>query len=514
MAKLNLTLSSRVDRGTLKSEVKIRFIATHSVTLRGWSGLFVPPDRWNKKTGSIRISTLKTPEQEELLKVADQLSRLTALIYDRFGRTSNDKVNKEWLEQLILEFHKMEGNNAPKPQKENTQTKVIGTPEAEFSEPKIETESIPSFNKYFADFVKSAPKRRNKKTGRLIVKSTVRSYQTTYNHIIAFTAIQEKEFYTFEEIDTDFYNAYIDYLESKEFTANTVGKLIKTLKAVLRQAETDKINKNPAFHDFIAFSESVDNVYLSETELEMIRTTNLQISPIKIMKLIAAQDVDFKMLDDDWLVYGNTLERVRDWFFLLAWTASRFSDLEKITQQEVNSGFITFRQQKTNEKVIIPIHPVIREIFVRNNYKMPPPISIQKFNNYIKVICLLAGLTNIESRTRTEGGVLRTKTFPKWMLISSHTGRRSFCTNMYLRGFPMLTIMAISGHTTEKSFLEYIKVNKQQHAQFMLQLWSKFYQPIEANPNPSNVPIPPAPQPILMPFPNQMNIFSDIQNVV
>jgi integrase len=56
-------------------------------------------------------------------------------------------------------------------------------------------------------------------------------------------------------------------------------------------------------------------------------------------------------------------------------------------------------------------------------------------------------------------------------MISSHTARRSFCTNEYLKGTPALTIMKVSGHKTESSFLKYIKISSKEHAEKMKQLW-------------------------------------------
>jgi integrase len=44
-------------------------------------------------------------------------------------------------------------------------------------------------------------------------------------------------------------------------------------------------------------------------------------------------------------------------------------------------------------------------------------------------------------------------------LLSTHTARRSFATNLFLSGFPAISIMKITGHTTEKSFMKYIKDN-------------------------------------------------------
>lgn len=53
-------------------------------------------------------------------------------------------------------------------------------------------------------------------------------------------------------------------------------------------------------------------------------------------------------------------------------------------------------------------------------------------------------------------------TIPKklWKLIASHTAGRSFATNYYLDGFPTIDLMKITGHTTERSFLKYIKISK------------------------------------------------------
>ncbi|NMA73306.1 MAG: tyrosine-type recombinase/integrase [Bacteroidales bacterium] len=169
------------------------------------------------------------------------------------------------------------------------------------------------------------------------------------------------------------------------------------------------------------------------------------------------------------------LEHTRDWFLLLAWTGSRFSDLEKISKTDIKDNFITFRQQKTNNKVTIPLHPVVKEILDKYEYHLPDAISNQKFNDYIKEVARIVGFNGKESITITRGGKRVTENYQKWELISSHTGRRSFCTNMYKRGLPTLMIMSISGHKTEKSFLKYIKVKQEEHAEMMAKAWASMY---------------------------------------
>jgi hypothetical protein len=84
---------------------------------------------------------------------------------------------------------------------------------------------------------------------------------------------------------------------------------------------------------------------------------------------------------------------------------------------------------------------------------LPPSLSNQKFNNYIKEVCKLAGMV--------ETGRLHSSPEKElWQLISSHTCRRSMCTNLHIGGVNSYSIMAISGHRTERSFLKYIKISK------------------------------------------------------
>ena len=57
--------------------------------------------------------------------------------------------------------------------------------------------------------------------------------------------------------------------------------------------------------------------------------------------------------------------------------------------------------------------------------------------------------------SRTEGGRRVEYSQPKYELITTHTARRSFASNLLGRGIPKQFIMAVTGHTTEKSFNKY-----------------------------------------------------------
>jgi len=340
------------------------------------------------------------------------------------------------------------------------------------AESAIEPNISNSLFQYLKRFIENAPKRKDKKTGRSLSINNIQQYKATEKILYAFAESIRKNDFLFSEINEQFYYSLVDFLQKpipsldekgllkfnkkgeqifikKGFTQNTVGKHIRILKLMLNEAPASFV-ENSDYKKFHVFTEDVDNVYLNEDELQLIKAVDLSESPY--------------------------LDRVRDWFLLLAWTGCRFSDLTKIRKNDIKNGFITFRQQKTNNKVTVPIHPVVEDVLNKYNFIMPDPVSNQKFNDYIKEVVKAAKIIENETVTRTIGGKLISTVSPKYKLVSSHTGRRSFCTNMYLRELPIYMIMSISGHKSEKSFLKYIKVKQEEHAQILANAWKKIYQ--------------------------------------
>ena len=88
----------------------------------------------------------------------------------------------------------------------------------------------------------------------------------------------------------------------------------------------------------------------------------------------------------------------------------------------------------------------------------------QQVNIDIKKIARKAKFTNKVTFQTVRGGKRYPTTEERCELIVTHTARRSGATNMYLAGIPSLDIMKITGHKSEKDFLNYIKVTKEQTA--------------------------------------------------
>jgi integrase len=76
-------------------------------------------------------------------------------------------------------------------------------------------------------------------------------------------------------------------------------------------------------------------------------------------------------------------------------------------------------------------------------------------------------------KRNTERGFAKSKAYKKHQLISTHTARRSFATNLYKTSFPAISIMQITGHKTEQAFLKYIKVTPDEHARMLIEHWEK-----------------------------------------
>jgi integrase len=185
-------------------------------------------------------------------------------------------------------------------------------------------------------------------------------------------------------------------------------------------------------------AEASENIYLSEAELKTLKIT---------------------------IMPNKHLEFVRDFFLLACYTGVRSQDYSKLNKSNlINDGkMFKVRTEKTDEEVIIPIHPEAKRILEKYN-GTPKTISNQKFNEYIKIVCEIAGLDEMITLSMTVAGKRVSTTKPKFKCVSSHTARRSFATNAYKVGVPSLAIMAITGHRTEKVFLHYIKVTKEEHA--------------------------------------------------
>jgi len=282
---------------------------------------------------------------------------------------------------------------------------------------------------------------------------TVKTYMTTKEVLKDFEKVYGK--LTFENIDLDFYFAFVEWCEKKKkFTRNYIGKNIKTIKTFMAHALEHNLTQNKAFKskNFVKLTEEADNVYLTEDELE------------RMWQLDLSKD--------------ERKERARDLFLIGAYTGLRVSDFNNLKKHNIKTvrgvEMINIMTQKTGEEIAVPLHPIVKAIFTKNNGEPPKKLAAQTINELIKEVAESSGIDSVEYVTQTKGGLKKEQKKYKFDLIKTHTARRSFCSNAFLSGMEPIKIMAISGHNTEKEFLKYIKLSKQDIAIEMSE--SKFFK--------------------------------------
>lgn len=308
-----------------------------------------------------------------------------------------------------------------------------------------------NFSDYFENtFIK---KFQNSKT-----VSRITQFNVALAKIKAFEAHVKKE-YTFDEINTEFYREFNAYMSELKHSVNYFGSIIKMIKQVMNEAcVVDKLHDSKGYltTNFKACSVEVDSVYLTRDELDKIIATKI--------------DDDF--LDAYYsrsLSYGRESLRksysiVKNRFLIGAFTGLRMSDFNKLAADNIRDGKITVVTQKTNQKIIIPVHSVVQDI-IDSGFDFTQSLSDQKTRSYIKHICKYAKIDElVEIR---DNSTRKVAAFPKWELVSSHTARRSFATNAYKAGIPSISIMKITGHTSERTFMKYIRISSEENADIL-----------------------------------------------
>jgi len=289
---------------------------------------------------------------------------------------------------------------------------------------------------------------------RRVSKDVVKDYKALKKHLKNFQKDKKVQL-TFNTITYKNYLKLREYLiyeapkrdETKGLSINTVGKQIKNLKAFMR----DCIKRGIIDYKDLSFlkveTEEVDNIYLNEDEIQAIY--NLKLSKNKELK------------------------KIRDLFIIGCETGLRFSDFSKLKSGNIKGDFIRKKVAKTHRSIVIPISDRLRSILDEYNNNPPNDISLNEFNKKVKTIGKKAKINEDIITVKKVGVKKEESTKKKFNLISSHTCRRSFCTNQFNRGMPTLLIRKISGHKTESAFLRYIKVDEEEAAKKMLELWNK-----------------------------------------
>ncbi|WP_462375174.1 site-specific integrase [Segatella buccae] len=299
-------------------------------------------------------------------------------------------------------------------------------------EPKPKKEALPcDFFQVFDDFVEDCG-RQNNWTG-----STFEKFAAVKNHLTNF-----REGLTFEFFDERGLNDYISYLRDvKEMRNTTIGKQLSFLKWFLRWAFKKGVHQNNAYDSYKPKLKSTQKkiIFLTWDELNRLR--------------------EFKIPSNK-----QALERVRDVFLFQCFTGLRYSDVFNLRRSDIKGDHIEVTTVKTSDSLIIELNNHSKAILDKykdvpfENDKVLPVITNQKMNDYLKELAELAGIDEPVRQTYYKGNERIDDVTPKYALLGTHAGRRTFICNALALGIPPQVVMKWTGHSDYKAMKPYIDI--------------------------------------------------------
>lgn len=281
-------------------------------------------------------------------------------------------------------------------------------------------------------------------TNTNLSKNTQKAYRVNASFMLRYQEHLGKELQV-SDIDGNFKDAFVKYSRDNGYPESTLKGQLGRLKAVCLYAE----ERGETIHN------QVKNL---SKGIKIQATESVFLTPSEIDDIIA-----LKLKD-------KPLELARDWLVISCYIGQRSASLFRLSKDniDVKTNTIRLTQVKTKASVVIPILPQVKAITDKHNGGFPPLLSSKpkhnynRFNDLIKEVCKLAGITELcKGRIRNIGGAMsKVVTKPKYELVTSHIGRRSFASNFYGKLNQQL-IMGVTGHKSESSFLKYINKNRE-----------------------------------------------------
>lgn len=304
----------------------------------------------------------------------------------------------------------------------------------------LEEEQATNFNDFISQFIRECETGKRKKKGGTtnVAPGTIKSYKGFQSQLKEYQETRLRVI-DFTDLTLDFYNDFRLFLTDKEYSPNTIARMVKICKTICYAAEQLKLmDAKNVRSGFDVIYKDVDNVYLTEERIQELYEYDLSNRPA-------------------W-------EKVKDVFVVGCLTGQRVSDYKRINSKMIvtltdGNRYIKLKQEKTGNTVYIPLDYRVESIL--NKYKGElPKVYDQKINDHIKEIGEALGWTETVELEEQRGAMEYTAKKRFCDLLKTHTCRRSLATNMQKAGASLSSIMAITGHSSEQQLKTFLKLDE------------------------------------------------------
>lgn len=436
MANYNINFLPRMDKRKSNGQYPIMMtISIAGKLLRTSTGISVLIENWDAKSKRIKFSKKTKLMDFEidnmnafLGEMESRVSKI-ALNFINSGETiSSEKVLKEYMDQFGSKIKKKE-----------LPSNVV----YDFIDQYIETN-------------------RNTRA-----KGSLQVYSTLKMHLKGFEA-KTRDKFKFEDINKPFFLKFQNYLiEHTKLNNISIAKQLSTLKTFLTYAKSEGIKINDDIRDFKISREKLEVIALTQKEFDTLYNADFPKTGFYTF-----YDEDAREFDK---IGFSTLSKIRDVFCFSCNTGLRYSDLAQLKRENIKANKLEFRVKKTKQLLKVPLTGYAWTILekYKNDDKPLPVISNQKYNKYIKAVCSYLNIDEKVEIVRFRGSQKISTIVPKWKLISSHTGRKTFCTLSLERGMAAEVVMGVSGHTDYKSFQRYVNITEERKKNEMAKAWGE-----------------------------------------
>ena len=501
MASIELSLSSKEDKVTHRSEILIRFVPFRGANLRVKSGLFISPKHFryfinrtktmkngvdvpekvlsvNKEEAAKKGYELKsygevvvadriiTPEVENSKQQKKLLDDLLASIMDAFATAHKDDVDAIWLDKVVNRFHHPTRQPAARGKKGKSKKSIYDLAEEYLEKKRFSYDHTKAFRVLVRDLARYEAFRKKVLQERFawnIDKMTRKDIEDFEEYLRNEKTLSEKYPKQFESILEDYpveINVVHTFTKLQDRGDNTIVKLKKKFKAFMQWLyETERTTNRPFDGIKIGVEKYGNPIYITKEERNILAEANI---PVLYEQL---EEDDKKACSKLPL---STLETQRDIFVFQCLVGCRVGDLMNLTPQNITNGILEYVPSKTSDedapvKPRVPLNPCALKLVekykgVDEHGRLFPFISSQKYNVAIKAIFLICGLTRIVQVRNSTTGETEMKRICD--VASSHMARRTFVGAAYKVVRDPNIIGKMSGHVEgSRAFNRYREID-------------------------------------------------------
>lgn len=213
------------------------------------------------------------------------------------------------------------------------------------------------------------------------------------------------------------------------------------------EALQERVAKNTAKY-YCAMLKSVLSLYSDEVSLPRDFSKELSVKgETSVCAWLTESEIDLLV---NYTPENETERIVVNQFILGCLTGARFSDYSRFTSANISTGKLVYVSMKTKIKSELPLSTAVERIIMNDLSK--GSVSMTTFNKTIRSICKKCGINETTQIFHKGEDVIG----EKWQFVTSHTARKSFATNVYLRCRDIFLVSKYMGHSSVDMTATYI----------------------------------------------------------